>query len=330
MLRAAVDDNVDVMTDRLPSGMRRGQRLLHRWPLPVWIAAASLAAGSTGLALARRPASAESLLPPVPVPGASWIVPEPLLLEAPLAAQPVPPDVLALGVRRVIVDAGHGGDNLGTASAAGLLEKHLTLDIADRVRQLIQAKGLEAVMTRTADQALSLRERAAIANGRRGDVFVSIHLNALRSAPVRGIETYYAGPSDHPEQDALAAAENQESGYSLSDMRSLLEKIYADARRNESRRLAESVQRALVDTLRRANPALSDRGVKRAPFVVLVATRMPAILAEVSCLSNAAEADRLGTAAYRQTIAEALVAGIEAFAGGAGGSRTERTGTRGS
>ncbi len=104
---------------------------------------------------------------------------------------------------------------------------------------------------------------------------------------MRGIETYYLGPSNSPELDAIAAAENQHSGYSLSDLRSLLEKIYMDARRDESRRLADSVQRALVRTMRKAEPALTDRGVKTAPFVVLLATEMPAILAEVSCLSNA-------------------------------------------
>ena len=167
-----------------------------------------------------------------------------------LLSQQVPPNVLGLSVRRVIVDAGHGGDNLGTSSADGINEKDVTLDIAERVRQLIVQRGFEAVMTRTADETRSLMERAATANRRHGDIFVSIHLNSLRPASVRGIETYYLGPSDGPEFDAIAAAENRDSGYSLSDIRSLLEKIYTDARRDESRRLAESVQRALVLHLR--------------------------------------------------------------------------------
>ena len=130
--------------------------------------------------------------------------------------------------------------------------------------------------------------------------------------------------------DTVAAAENQHSGYSLSDMRVMLERIYTDARRNESRRLAESVQRALVQAVRRTNPSITNRGVKMAPFVVLVATDMPAILAEVSCLSNPDEAERLRTVAYRETLAQALVAGIEEFAREQGSSETERTGTSGS
>ena len=230
----------------------------------------------------------------------------------------------------MIVDAGHGGDNLGTSSADGINEKDVTLDIAERVRQLIVQRGFEAVMTRTADETRSLLERAATANRRHGDIFVSIHLNSLRPSSVRGIETYYLGPSDGPEFDAIAAAENRHSGYSLSDIRSLLEKIYTDARRDESRRLAESVQRALVLNLRKTAPAITDRGVKTAPFVVLIATEMPAIVAEVSCLSNQDDARHLNTAEYRQTIAEALVSGIQTFADGSRVGATERRGTSGS
>jgi N-acetylmuramoyl-L-alanine amidase len=191
-------------------------------------------------------------------------------------------------------------------------------------------RGFEAVMTRTADETRSLLERAATANRRHGDIFVSIHLNSLRPSSVRGIETYYLGPSEGPEFDVIAAAENRHSGYSQSDIRSLLEKIYTDARRDESRRLAESVQRALVLNLRKTAPAITNRGVKMAPFVVLVATEMPAIVAEVSSLSNEDDARHLKTAEYRQTIAEALVSGIQTFAYGSHVSATERRGTSGS
>ncbi|MBM3772517.1 MAG: N-acetylmuramoyl-L-alanine amidase [Acidimicrobiia bacterium] len=169
-------------------------------------------------------------------------------------------------------------------------------------------------MTRTSDASVSLQERAALANAMHGDVFVSIHLNSLQPASAKGIETYYLGPSDGPEHDAIAAKENQHSGYSLADLRSLLERIYADARRDESRRMAEAVQHSLVRAMQRMDPALTNRGVKMAPFVVLVATDMPAVLAEVACLSNVGEAERLNTPGYRQTLADALAAGIRAFA----------------
>lgn len=237
--------------------------------------------------------------------------PTPLAFAGPQSMRPA---VLALKVRRVIVDAGHGGSNGGTASSDGVAEKTLTLDIAARLRRLIVEGGFEAVMTRSADETVSLETRAGIANGSEGDIFVSIHLNSLRPTTDLGIETYYLGPTDDPALEAIVAAENRDSGYSLADMRALLEKIYVDARREESRRLAESVQYALVRGVRRVNPAIGNRGVKMAPFVVLVATEMPAILAEVSCLSNDNEAARLRTPAYRQAIADALFAGIEGFA----------------
>jgi len=216
-------------------------------------------------------------------------------------------------VQRVVLDAGHGGTNEGTASEAGLFEKDVALDLAERSKRLLEARGFSVVMTRTADKTLSLKQRATTANEQRGDIFVSIHLNSFARAGVRGIETFYLGPSEHPDLDARAAAENDDSGYSLADLRTLLDGIYVDARRDVSKRLAQSVQDALMRRMGAADPGLEDRGVKTAPFVVLVATGMPAILAEVSCLSNRDEAERLGTAEHRQLIAEALVSGIQSF-----------------
>jgi N-acetylmuramoyl-L-alanine amidase len=330
MLRTAVDENVDLVEGRLPKRLRRRARFvaLSRWRLSQAAFAASvlLVAGGIG----RSPGSARTPLPAAPAPpetrdagsapvtGPTWS-----------ALSPVRPDLLRLGIRRVIIDAGHGGDNLGTSSRGGLVEKDVTIDIAERLRTLALQRGFEVVMTRTADDTVSLRGRTAIANQQRGDIFVSIHLNSIRPRSARGIETYYLGPGDGQEQDTLAAAENQHSGYSLADLRTMLDRIYADARREESRQLAETVHRALVDTLQQADPAITDRGVKTAPFVVLVGTDMPAILAEVSCLSNDIEADRLKTAGYRERIAEALASGIQHFAGRARGSEAERTGTHG-
>ena len=332
MLKDAVNSNLDAIHSRLPEPLRPVRRRLHLWSRrPARLGAFSVAVVMASAGVARWPASARAVPDSAAAPvlgnaqAAPNAAPDPSFLS-----QQVHPNVLALSVRRVIVDAGHGGDNLGTSSADGVHEKDVTLDIAERVRQLIVQRGFEAVMTRTADETRSLRERAATANRRHGDIFVSIHLNSLRPSSARGIETYYLGPSDGPEFDAIAAAENRHSGYSLSDIRSLLEKIYTDARRDESRRLAESVQRALVLNLRKTAPAITDRGVKTAPFVVLVATEMPAIVAEVSSLSNEDDARRLNTAEYRQTIAEALVSGIQTFAYGSRVSATERRGTSGS
>jgi N-acetylmuramoyl-L-alanine amidase len=314
MLRAAVEENAEEIADRLPRALRPARRWLalclhhSRLVMPPTLVVAVLV---MHFSLAAEPVM------PAPPAGASPARP----VEAPspasvpdlsLLARPLPPRTLALGVRRVVLDAGHGGAHVGTVSDSGLLEKDITLDLAERAQRLLVERGFEVVLTRAGDAALSLKDRATTANQQRGDIFVSIHLNALKPASP-GVETFYLGPSAHPDHDAIAAAENQHSGYSLADLRTLLDGIYVDARRDESKRLAQSVQDAVMRRMRQIDPAIDDRGVKTAPFVVLVATDMPAILAEVSCLSDPGEAERLGTAAHRQSIAEALVGGIQAF-----------------
>jgi len=318
VLRAAVQDNADVIAGRLPAPFRPARRVLHFWQRRAWllvipavILAWTLRPGRTDAAATAAAAPVETTvaaagLAAAPKPGVAAI--DPALLSRPVAAE-----ALGLGVHRVVLDAGHGGEHLGATGGSGLHEKDLTLDLAQRVRRLLIERGIEVVMTRTGDQTLSLRQRAEAANAGRGDIFVSIHLNSLKPASARGIETFYLGPSGQPDQDELAAKENEHSGYSLADMRMLLDTIYADARRHESRRLAGSVQHALVSRLRGVDAQMPDRGIKTAPFIVLVATDMPAILAEVSCLSNGRDAARLATPGYRQTIAEALVAGIQQF-----------------
>jgi N-acetylmuramoyl-L-alanine amidase len=128
------------------------------------------------------------------------------------------------------------------------------------------------------------------------------------------VETYYLGPTNDPSLTRLAAAENDISGYSIADLHKLLERVYADVRRDQSHRLATAVQQQLYSDLRAVDPGLENWGVKRAPFIVLVATDMPAVLAEVGCLSNEREAAMLGRNEYRQQIAKALFDGIDAYA----------------
>lgn len=228
---------------------------------------------------------------------------------------PMSSSVFPLSVRRVVLDAGHGGNDPGASSAANLNEKAVTLDIANRLGTILRQHGFDVVVTRGGDRLIPLRDRAKIANTSEGDIFVSIHVNSLpadRSS--HGIETYYLGPTNDPTLTRLAADENRTSGYSVADLRKLLDGIYADVRRDESHRLAAAVQQRLFTDLRGSDPGLADWGVKRAPFIVLVATQMPAILAEVGCLSNEHEAAMLGRAEYRQQIAQALFHGIHAYA----------------
>jgi N-acetylmuramoyl-L-alanine amidase len=240
-------------------------------------------------------------------------------LAAPTAAtfsalRALAPVAASLDVRRVVLDPGHGGNDSGARAAQGLFEKEITLDIARKLRGLLRAEKYEVAMTRDADAFVSLRQRAQIANAERGDVFVSIHVNSVPSRECHAVETYYLGPADDPRAEQLAGKENRDSGYHLADFRRLLEGVYVNVRQQESRKLAHVVQHELVAVLGNANPAIRNKGVRSAPFLVLVATESPGILAEVSCLSNDEEAERLAEPAYRQSIAQALFLGIHAYA----------------
>lgn len=228
--------------------------------------------------------------------------------------QPIERGVIPLAVRRIAIDPGHGGRDSGTLLPQyGLLEKEITWDIAVRLRELLIAE-FDVVMTRNGDETVALKDRTEIANSSNADLFVSVHVNWLPDREARGFETYFAGSTVDPFLKELAAAENRDSGFSVADTRRLLDGIYSGVRLEESRRVADWVSQSLFDTLQQRNPDVIDRGVMRAPFVVLVATDMPAVLAEVACISNNREARMLGFSWYRQSIAEALYAGIKGYA----------------
>lgn len=319
LLRAAVAENVSVRRGEPRDAVIARQRRVRRSRRRILLLLAPLGLVVLVLGL---------LLLPTAEPQAAAITettPLPLDIAATPASRPAPPpasfpaptpfdsEVFPLAVRRIVVDPGHGGSDHGTTEG-GLSEKTLTLDIGQRLRDRLVEVGFEVVMTRQSDRTVLLRERAQIANRLHADLFISIHINWIELREVRGVETYYLGPTDDPRLVALARRENRESGYSLADMRDLLERMYTDVRQDESRQLASRIHRSLYHSLRRRNPGLEDRGLKSAPFVVLVATEMPAILAEVSCLSNEEEAKLLSRPLYRDHIAEALFRGIQAYA----------------
>jgi N-acetylmuramoyl-L-alanine amidase len=241
---------------------------------------------------------------------------DPLAPPARMATPPraIAPSLFDLRIRRVVIDPGHGGDDPGARSRSGLEEKDVTLDIALRLRGLLGAAGFEVVMTRERDVFVSLRDRVRLANRAEGDLFMSIHVNSIPQPMRRGVETYFLGPTDDPHVERLAGAENSASGYALADFRTLLERVYVDVRGVESRRLADAVQRKLFAAMRRTNPRLEDRGVKQAPFVVLIDTAMPSVLAEVSCVSHHDEAELLRQSGYREQIARALAGGVLDYA----------------
>ncbi|MFL6192735.1 MAG: N-acetylmuramoyl-L-alanine amidase [Thermoanaerobaculia bacterium] len=332
LLRELVQENVDLIEGRLPRGLRR------RRTLPAVLGALALAIASLALfgsarlfpslpgpskapvaQAAPQVAAVATRTAPPSSPGLPELSEEttPSLLVAPT---PVDAAVFPLAVRKVAIDPGHGGDSLGTHTSSGLMEKDLTLDIAQRLGRLLQADSFQVLMTRQQDRSLSLEERGLAANRAGADIFVSIHLNWIENRKARGIETYYLGPTDDPFLTRLAADENRESGYSLADMRRLLDRIYAGVRQEKSKKLAQVVQASLFGSLGKVNPGVENRGVKAAPFIVLLTTEMPAILAEVSCLSNEDEAGLLTKPQYRQYIAEALAAGVRSYAGSAADS----------
>lgn len=254
-------------------------------------------------------------------PGAA-ATPDPTLVSRSLDG-----DVFPLAVRRIALDPGHGGSNVGTRTPGGLEEKFLTLDIARRVRETLEDYSFEVLMTREEDVGLTLQERATLANRQRADIFVSIHVNWFEGSRESGIETYYLGPTDDPFLTRLAASENVDSGHSLAEMRELLDRIYAGVRQDKSESLARQVHGALYRSLHRVNPKLRNRGVKTAPFLVLVDTEMPAVLAEVAALSSEAEAAMLEKPLYREYIADSLAAGIVAYAESKGSRAPKQKGS---
>jgi N-acetylmuramoyl-L-alanine amidase len=227
---------------------------------------------------------------------------------------------LGLKIGRIVIDPGHGGHDTGTIGPHGLREKDIVLDVGLRLRRLIQEKlGAEVVMTRRDDTFIPLEERTAIANQRSADLFVSIHANASRDESARGIETYYLNLTSSPQALEVAARENATSEESVHQLQSLIKKIALTEKVKESQDFAQQIQHEVCSRLRNAGSAQEDRGVKRAPFVVLIGANMPSILAEISFLTNPRDEKLLGKPEYRQKIADALYHGVLRYSEGLAG-----------
>jgi N-acetylmuramoyl-L-alanine amidase len=219
---------------------------------------------------------------------------------------------LGLGVSRVVIDAGHGGHDPG-AHGNGVNEAELTLDVALRLQKLLDKAGVEVVMTRDTDVFIPLEERTAIANREGADLFLSIHANASRNSLARGIETYFLNFATNPEAEAVAARENATSGKPMHSLPDIVKAIALNNKINESRDLAETVQKSMVKRLGQKNRSLKDLGVKQAPFVVLIGAAMPSVLAEISFVTNKSDGTLLKTPAYRQQIAQALMDAVVGY-----------------
>jgi N-acetylmuramoyl-L-alanine amidase len=213
---------------------------------------------------------------------------------------------LGLGVSRIVIDPGHGGHDPG-ASANGINEAELVLDVSQRLKKLLENEpGVEVVMTRDSDVFIPLEMRTSIANRESADLFLSIHANASRNIKARGVETYFLNFAANPEAEAVAARENSASGQTMHKLPDIVRAIALNNKLDESRDFAAAVQRSMVRKLTPRNRELRDLGVKQAPFVVLIGAGMPSVLAEIAFVTHKQESVLLKTPAYRQQIADAL------------------------
>ncbi len=227
---------------------------------------------------------------------------------------------LGLKIGRIVIDAGHGGHDTGTIGPTGFTEKELVLDVALRLGKLLEQRlSADVVYTRDDDTFIPLETRTAIANRENADLFLSIHANSSRDASARGVETYYLNFTSDAGALEVAARENAVSDTSIHELQDLVKKIALKEKIEESREFASDVQKSLQSGLSTRTSAMRDRGVKKAPFVVLIGANMPSVLAEISFVSNPGDERKLKTADYRQKIAESLYRGMARYVSGLSG-----------
>ena len=222
---------------------------------------------------------------------------------------------LGLKVSRIVIDAGHGGHDTGTVGPTGLMEKDLCLDVALRLGKIIQQKlpGAEIVYTRSDDTFIPLEDRTRIANEAKADLFVSIHANSSPDHGARGVETYYLNLKGSPEAMEVAARENAASDHGVHDLEDLVKKITRTEKIDESKELAGDVQDSLAKRIQKTAKPVRNRGVRKAPFVVLIGADMPSILTEISFLSNPSDEQLLKKPEHRQRVAEGVYTGVAAY-----------------
>ncbi|MFB3924316.1 MAG: N-acetylmuramoyl-L-alanine amidase [Terriglobia bacterium] len=227
---------------------------------------------------------------------------------------------LGLKIGRIVIDPGHGGHDTGTIGPTGLCEKDVVLDVALRLKKLLESNtGAEVVLTRSDDTFIPLEERTAIANEKGADLFISVHANASRDKRARGIETYYLNFTSDPEALEVAGRENATTQESVHELQDLIKKIALTEKIEESQDFALQIQREVFTRLRKATGQQKNRGIKKAPFVVLIGAKMPSVLAEISFLTNPQDERLLKKTDHRARIAEALYRGIEQYVNNLGG-----------
>jgi N-acetylmuramoyl-L-alanine amidase len=229
--------------------------------------------------------------------------------------QPTLTRTLGLKIGRIVIDPGHGGHDTGTIGPSGLMEKDLCLDVALRLGKIIEQRlpGADVIYTRSDDTFVPLEERTDIANQAKADLFISIHANSSRDPGARGIETYYLNMKGSAEAMEVAARENATAQEGVHDLQNLVKKIAQTEKIDESKEFAEDIQDSLAKRVPKSGKSVRNRGVRKAPFVVLIGADMPSILTEISFLSNAADEKLLKQPEQRQKVAEGLYQGIASY-----------------
>ncbi len=229
---------------------------------------------------------------------------------------------LGLKIGRIVIDAGHGGHDSGTLGVDGIQEKDVVLDVALRLGKMLHDRlGAEIIYTRSDDTFIPLETRTAIANKAQADLFLSIHANSSSDPTARGVETYYLNFTSQPDALEVAARENAVSDQSIHQLSDLVKKIALKDKIDESREFASDVEQSLYGGLQAGNTGLKNRGVKKAPFVVLIGANMPSILAEISFVTNPRDATQLQRPEYRQRVADSLYKGVAKYTSGLSGVR---------
>lgn len=216
---------------------------------------------------------------------------------------------LGLTVQTIMIDAGHGGKDPG-AMAGGIAEHTFTLAMAKRVGALLQKKGFTVLYTRTNDTFIPLQDRPDIANHKKADLFISIHINANANPDIHGLEVYYLDMAKNQGAAVVAARENAVSVKNISDLQVILADLMLSSKTEESHELARCVHSGMLDRLRRTKLAAASNGVRSAPFYVLMGARMPSVLVECGYITNSEDARNLRSEAFLQSQAEGLVDGI--------------------
>ena len=219
---------------------------------------------------------------------------------------------LGLTVKTIMIDPGHGGRDPGTVHN-GIVERATVLKVANLLAERLRKQGFTVLMTRTKDEFVSLDRRTELANEKKADLFISIHINANNDSRVCGFETYYLDYARTSSASAVSTRENAASGKSLNEIQSILTDLVGHSKTQESLSLATLIQENALSSLRKKNFTAFDNGVRSALFLVLIGAQMPAVLLELGYCSNPEEAKRLNSDAYLASMADGIVQGIRAY-----------------